>query len=205
MSNNSNSVTTESNSNSEQNVEFVPKKAFEDVTKDMHKYKSGYKEAVASVNEYQAKLKAIEEEKMREENRWKELYENKNQELEIERKKLSEKEKSVQKSIKLSALKTELGGKIKDQYLVHAQLDAIEFKEDGSIDFDSLQKVANDFRKEHGQLIPSNVNANITGNAAPTDTTLNKPKDLKSMSFEEKIQALKELEKQKPVSTKKIF
>ena len=53
----------------------------------------------------------------------------------------------------MNALKSELGGSIKDTYLVHADLEGISFKDDGSVDSESLLEVANKFRQEHGQLI----------------------------------------------------
>lgn len=173
--------------------EFVSRKAYEEVATDMHKYKRQLKEYQASLNEYQTKLKQIEEDKLKEQDRWKELYEKSTSELEAERKRNNESRSQYLRSVKMSALKQELGGKIKDVYLSHAELDKIEFKEDGSIDSESLLAVANDFRKQHSQLIPSSDNTDITSHAPKSFDSNSGAKDLKSMTMDEKVALLKQI------------
>lgn len=170
----------------------VAKKAYEDVSKDMHKYKSKTKELEAALNEYQVKLKTIEEEKLVEEKRYKELYEKRTEELEAQKRAAKERENQYLKSLKMVELKKELGVNIKDQYLVHANVDAIEFNEDGTLNRDSLVTVANAFRQEHGQLIPKSENVNITGHGA-SNGEVTPPKSLEQMSMAEKIAMLKQL------------
>lgn len=170
----------------------VAKKAYEDVSKDMHKYKSKAKELEAALTEYQIKLKSIEEEKLVEEKRFKELYEKRTEELEAQKRAAKERENQYLKSLKMVELKKELGANIKDQYLIHANIDAIEFNEDGTLNRESLVTVANKFRQEHGELIPKSSNVNITGHAA-SNGEVTPPKTLEQMSMAEKIALLKQL------------
>jgi len=158
-----------SDKQSEEQNAFVSKKAYEEVTRDMHKNKQKAKELEAAYNELQAQLKAQEEQKMQESQQWKELYEKRQAELELERRKAQEEKNRYMTSVKLSALKQEIGANIRDEYLKFAPLDSITLTEDGLIDKESLREVANSFRKEHGQLIPSGENVNITGQAASSN------------------------------------
>lgn len=171
---------------------FVPKKAYEDVSQDMHKYKSKTKELEATLNEYQAKLKAQEEEKLAEQNRYKELFEKRTAELEAEKSKAQETTNKYLKSLKLVELKRELGANIRDEYLMHANVNEITFNEDGTLNKDSLVTVANQFRQQHGALIPKSENANITGHAA-SNGEVAPTKSLEQMSMAEKIEMLKKL------------
>lgn len=175
---------------------FVSKKAYEDVSKDMHKYKAKLKELEATVNEYQTKVKSIEEEKMVEQQRWKELAEKRAAELEAATQRAKENENRFLKSLKMVELKKELGANIRDEYLVHANVSAIEFNEDGSLNRDSLVTVANDFRQKHGQLIPKSENVNITGHAA-SNGEVSPPKSIQQMTMAEKIALLTQVKKTK--------
>jgi SMC interacting uncharacterized protein involved in chromosome segregation len=158
-----------------QSEEFVSKRAYEEVTRDMHKYKNSAKEAAAAKSEYEAKLKQLEEEKLQEQNRFKELYEREKQEREALEKKSRDKDQAYLTAVKKSALKSELGGKVKDLYLNHANLAGIEISEEGIINQESLLKVANEFRKNHGELIPVETAGDPTSTASPTDTTVSHP------------------------------
>jgi len=176
-------------SKQEENKEqFVGRKAYEEVTRDMHKYKSRMKDAEAAQTEYEAKLKAIEEQGMAEKEQWKELYEKQKEETEKERRERQSKELAYSRSVKMSALKSELGN-VRDEYLVHADINSIEFKEDGSVDPDTLSVVANDFREKHSVLIPQSQQNNITSFAPPVDSTVHtgkNPNDPSNWSMEQK-------------------
>ena len=66
-------TTNQSGSAGEEKIDFVSKSAYEDVSKDMHKFKSKLRETQAYTNELESRLKALEEEKMAEQAQWKEL------------------------------------------------------------------------------------------------------------------------------------
>lgn len=180
----------------EDSNKFVSAKAYEEVSKDMHRFKSRTKELEAAHNELLAQLKAQDEAKLIEQNKWEEIAKTREAELEAERKRAMDKEHKFNRSLKMSALKSELGGSIKDTYLIHADLEGISFKEDGTIDSESLLDVANKFRQEHGQLIAPTNNVNITGQAASTLDSFPQ-KTVDQMTHEEKVRALQELQKNK--------
>lgn len=173
--------------------DFVSKKAYEQVTKDMHKFKSRLKETEAAKAEYEAKLKALEEEKLREGEQWKELSEKYKAELDEAKQTALRLRESTITSAKRSALKAELGD-INDIYLVHADIDSIEVNEHGVPDRESLLDVANRFRKEHPILFQGSKSSNVTSFNAPINSTVQtQEKTLDQMSFAEKAQYLKSL------------
>lgn len=154
--------------------QFVSRKAYEEVTRDMHKFKKEREELKAGFNELQAQLKAQEEAKMQENEQWKQLYEKRESELEEERNKAKESNIRFTNAVKRSALKQELGGKVKDEYLSFADLSSISMSEDGMVDSETLRNVANDFRKQHGQLIPKEEGGEITGHGSTVDNVQQK-------------------------------
>lgn len=174
--------------------EYVARKAYEEVTGDMHKFKNRHKEAQARINELEARMKAAEESKLKEQDQWKELYERERQQRE-EAENVRQQEKDLYlKSIKLSALKGELGGNIKDEYLQFADVNNIEMAEDGSLSSESVKHVANQFRQDHPSLVSKQENVNITSPAAGSNVTYQQPeKSVNEMSLEEKKQYLRDL------------
>ena len=169
-----------------QEKDYVSKKAYEEVSKDMHKFKSELKAAKAARAEYEAQLKTLEEQKMRENEQWKELSEKYKVEGETERAARLQDRAIYIDTVKKSALKSELGSNIKDTYLVHANIDAIEVNENGVIDRDSLLHVANEFRQEHGSLLGTTTGVTATS-SAPSNQTLNSgQKSISDMSYDEK-------------------
>jgi hypothetical protein len=173
--------------------DFVSKKAYEEVTKDMHKFKSRYKEASAAKAEYEAKLKAIEEEKLKEQENYKALSEKYQQELEELKHSVQTEKQRNEEIIRKNALKQELGGLVKDQYLSLIDLNEIEINENGLPDKDSLLAVANKFREEHGVLIQSTKGGNPTSAPPSADGVRHQEKTLDQMSVEEKLQYLKSM------------
>lgn len=166
---------------------FVSKSAYEEVTKDMHKYKANYKELMAKLNESEAKMKAIEEEKLAEQNRWKELAERREQEKLEAMESMKKTQEHYMKSVKMSALIRELGN-INAKYLVHADLDSIVVHDDGSLSSESVTQVANKFREENPELVP-NDNAGAITDSAPADNNTfrqEKTADLDNMTADQK-------------------
>lgn len=181
---------------SDEKEQFVKRSAYEEVTADMHKYKQVVKETKAALNEREARLKAYEEEKMREQGQLKELLDKRDKEIEELRRSTETEKSRYIRAVKMNALKQELGGKIRDEYLSHANVDAIELREDGSLSPESIQLVANKFREEHSVLIPSNNSNSITNQAPVTNQTVNSgQRKLSEMTFEERSALLKNLKK----------
>lgn len=179
----------------EQN-DFVRKQAYEEVSRDMHKFKNRLKEEAARAAEYEARLKALEEEKLIEQKKFEELYQREKKQREQAESARNQEKNLYLRAVKLSALKAELGN-VKDVYLSHADIDGIEIREDGSLSSESVKAVADKFRQEHPTLIPKQSGSNITNPASPTSfgaTSNEKP--LSKMSFEEKAAMLKSLKNQ---------
>lgn len=169
---------------------FVKRQAYEEVSQDMHKFKAKARDAEARAAEYEAKLKAAEEAKMMDEKRYQELYERekKDKELAVAR---SQKERELYlRAVKMTALKSELGN-VKDEYLTHAAIDKIEIKDDGSLNSESVREVANQFRQNHPQLLPTERGGNITNFSSPTSFKPTGPKTLQEMTYSEKSEYLR--------------
>jgi hypothetical protein len=175
-----------------EDAQFVKKQAYEEVSQDMHKFKMRAKEAEARAAEYEARLKAQEEAKLMDEKRFQELYEREKKQRE-DAERTSKKERELYlRAVKLTALKSELGP-VKDEYLTHAEIDKIELNADGSLSSESVRQVANNFRQNHAQLLPTQAGGNITSYASPTSFSPAKPKSLSEMSYAEKAAMLKQL------------
>ena len=186
----------ENESNQDPKDQFVAKKAYEEVSRDMHKNKAKARDLEAKLNESEAKLKAVEEKTMMEEKRWQELYEK-----EKEEKKgiVSAREKDLEmylKSAKKSALKQELGGKVKDIYLNNGAIEEIELNDDGTLSSESVLKVANKFRNDFPEVIPTGDSLDINGNASPTLIDQNKQVDMSKMTKEQRFEYNSNLLKQ---------
>lgn len=165
---------------------FVPKTAYEEVSKDMHKYKSKVKDAEARAAELEARMKAIEEAKLMEEKRFEELYQKERDAREKAENALKQTNEHYIRSVKMTALMRELGN-IKPKYLQHANLDEIIVRDDGSLSSESVVAVANKFRQENPELVPT-TNAGNLNDVAPTNTTIttNKTVDMDKLSLDEK-------------------
>lgn len=180
-----------SSSTDDNSEQYVPRKALEEVSSDMHKFKTKWKEAEAARNEYEAKLKRIEDERLEETQQYKTLWEKAQQEKEAIENQFKETKNSYLNTFKKMELKRELGG-IKDAYLVHADLSQVEINEDGTINKDSVLRAANKFREEYGELIPKSAEKDPTGSASPTNVSVHS-KRLEEMSFQEKMEAYRKL------------
>lgn len=187
--------------------QYVAKKAFEDVSRDMHKYKSKLKEKDAYTNELEARLKSIEEEKLAEKQQWEELYKKRDSELTELKHEIDERDRTYLEQVKRNALKNELGGKIKDEFLVHADLNGIQFTDSGTVDQDSLLNVANDFRGKYPEVIPTEAATQVTGTASPSNTTVSNSelKPLSQMTHEEKKALLNSPEMQAEYKAKGLL
>lgn len=185
MSNVSNATAntnTESTSSEKKEEGFVPRNAYEEVSKDMHKYKSANKELAAKVSEYEARMKALADSKLEEEKRFEELYRKEQDERKKAEDALKKTNEHYIKSVKMTALMRELGN-IKPKYLQHAALDEIIVHEDGSLSSESVIAVANKFRQENPELVPAGNVGNLNDSAPASETFKNeKPLDLEALS-----------------------
>lgn len=166
--------------------QFVARSAYEEVSRDMHKYKATNKELTARLNELETRVKTAEETKLQEEKRFEELYQKERETREKAEQALKNTNDHYVRSVKMTALMRELGN-IKPKYLTHAALDEIEVREDGSLSSESVTKVANKFRQENPELVPTQNAGNIN-DQAPANNTFNaqEKRTLENMTQEEK-------------------
>ena len=177
----------------QQKEEYVSRKAYEEVTRDMHKFKQKQKEEAAARAELEARLKAQEEAELREKEQWKELFEKKEQELTQFKDELSQKDRAITMQAKRNALRSELGN-IKDEYLNLARLDDLELDEYGAVTNESLHGVANRFREDHPALVSSTPAPKITNQAPDTNSAVNSNgNDVSKLSLEQKKAKLREV------------
>lgn len=170
--------------------QFVPKKAYESVSADMHKYKQSNRELKARLNEIEANLKAQEEERLKETDQYKTLYEKEKAERERVANEVASERQRLSDFQKRSALKQALGGSVKDEYLAHADLASIEVLENGSLSPESVESVANKFRSDHPMLIPPSNEQQITNQAAAGKPPQKQEKTLAEMTYAEKAALL---------------
>lgn len=191
MSDENNQVSDQGNNISSASTEkdqFVHKKAFEDVSKDMHKFKAKLKDKEAYIAELEAKQTAIEEAALVESQQYKALFEKRNDEFERLKQEVDDRDRKYLEAVKKNALKNELGGSIKEEYLMHADMSSIQFSEGSTIDRDSLTAVANSFRQKYPELVPVIHSSNITGPSSPSNTTAGQTtlKPLSQLTIQEK-------------------
>ena len=169
----------------------IDPKAYKKVSEDMHKYKAEKKEMAMELARLKADLEAQQKAKLEEQNRFEELYRKAEQEKNNLLQERQQEKQLFVDAVKKSALKTELGGNIKDQYLNLADFSSIEVREDGSLDSETVREAANKFRQDHPALVPSSASGSINSIAPPVNPAIsNQPKSINEMTKEEKIAAL---------------
>ena len=94
-------VQPQTESTSQEETKFVPATAYKEVSSDMHKFKNRAREAEAKANELAERIKAIEEDKLKEQQRFEELYEREKAEREAELRKYSHRYKSKKPGVQM--------------------------------------------------------------------------------------------------------
>jgi len=122
------------------------------------------------LNEYKLAQKSIEEQKMVEQGKYKELVQEREKELEAIRQENLSYKKSFDKAIKISAFREKLGGIIENSaYYDFVNVDAIIIEpETGMVDMASVDAAVNQFKKEHPRLYTPK-----TSRTLPTDAPAN--------------------------------
>lgn len=111
------------------------------------------KKTQAERDEYKDKLKHLEEQKLIEQNRYKELYESRQKELE-EIKSIRDKEKlAFVEQRKLQAFIESVGGLKRQDYVKFIDTDKIIVESDGSFNKDSLQEYVESFKHSFPELL----------------------------------------------------
>lgn len=155
--------------------EFVSRKAYQEVSQDMHKYKKQLKEVEAKLNEYQAKIETTEKEKLEEQERWKELYQKeKEARTSIEQSYQKDRENflSVHKK---QAVKDALGGFKRPEYSSFIDASKVEFNEDGTLDKQSVEAEVQRIKENYPEIIKQEQKRELPNNEAPKPSNNEKP------------------------------
>lgn len=150
----------------EQEEAFVPKKAYQEVTKDMMKYKSEMKNLSAQIEQLKAEKEAKEVATLQEQEKWHDLYKKSETKLaQLAQERDSERNKFVDFH-KKNAVIEKLGGFKKPEYTKFINTQEIEVREDGSVDENSVLAQVEKIRKEYPELIKVSHKTDLP-NAAP--------------------------------------
>lgn len=145
---------------------FVPKKAYQEVSKDMLKYKTEMKNLAAQLSQLQAEKEAKEVAQLQEQEKWHDLYKKSEAKLaQLAQERDTERNKFVDFH-KKNAVIEKLGGFKKPEYTKFINTNEIEMNEDGSIVEDSINAQVEKIRKTYPELIKSSPKGELP-NAAP--------------------------------------
>ena len=163
----------------------VSRKAFEEVSDSMHKFKRRNKEMEMELNRIKAEQEIRERESLKEKEDYKALAERLEAQLE-ETSRL--KQESEQKTInfhKKNAVIQALGGFKKESYSSFIELGNISVDESGNLNQGDVQREVDRIRQNHPELLKSFKSANLPNEAANSDVATG-GKDYKNMSPQEK-------------------
>ena len=159
----------------ESNEEFVPKKAYKEVSDDMFKYKNKLKETEALLNQMAAEKEAASIQSLKENEQWKTLYEKNQAHLDaLEATRAQEKDQFVNYHKKQAVLK-ELGGFKKDEYTNFINVSSIELDDEGNVSPVSLVAEVNRIKQSYPELIKSAPANNLPSNAPKSIEVAGKP------------------------------
>lgn len=123
------------------------------------------KELEATLEQFQTQQKQAEEEKLRANQQYKELAEQKELELNKILQERDLERAAAIKHQKILAFKENVGDLVNPAYSKLVDWDAIQVDENGSVDVDSLKEYGNQFRAEHASLFKNSTTPSPTSHA----------------------------------------
>ena len=153
------------------------------------------KAAKEKARAFEAAAKAAQEDKLKEQNEWKLLAEQREKDLLEERKARTEIEGSIVEAYKRNAFIRQLGGRLKnDRYFDFVDTDRIVYNpETKQVDESSVKSVVADFLREHSSLVESK--AGKMPNVAPGEAAKFGVKEPDQMTSEEIMNELRKFGK----------
>ncbi len=129
----------------------------------------------------QAEREEADRTRLAEQARFKELYETEKKKASDLDARIKEMTQGQIEARKREAIKAELGGVRKDDYLKFADLSAVQVNDDGSVDTESVRAAANKFREAYPELVTGKAGSKLP-NEAGSGYTPPKLKPLSEMS-----------------------
>lgn len=151
--------------------DFVSKKAYGEVSADMHRYKGELKDMKAQLNQLQAEKEATKNEALAEQGRWEELYKGSQTNLDQLK---SEREDESKKFIdfhKKNSVLQKLGGFKRDEYNSFINTESISLNDDGSVNEDSVMTEMDRIKQQYPELINIGSGSKLP-NEAPAQQTI---------------------------------
>lgn len=133
--------------------DFVSKKAYQDVSNDMHKYKNDLRDAKAMLAQIKADKEVADKERLAEEGKWQELYESNQGELESLRSARKDEQNKFVDYHKKNSVLNKIGGFKRDEYNNFIDVESIKMNEDGSIDDETLTAEIDRVRQNYPELL----------------------------------------------------
>lgn len=132
------------------------------------------------------------ESKLKEQNEWKTLAEQKEKEAAEEKARRAELESTILESVKLSAFQKHLGGKIKDDaYYQFVDTEKIAYNpETKRVDEQSVKDVVADFVKRHSSLVEFSKGRMPNEAASSVKTSSKSTEDMSTEELKEYIKVL---------------
>ncbi len=175
----------------EQAEDYVSKKAYKEVSQDMHKYKSELQSTKAKLAEIEAIQEAKEQERLEEQGKWEELYKKSQEQFKtLQSEREQEKSKFVDYHKKNSVLQ-KIGGFKRDEYNNFINVKDIQMNEDGSIDENSLTAEVDRIKQEYPELLKATPSVKLPKEAPNQGEIGNK--SYEEMSEHEKAQLKRSL------------
>lgn len=155
--------------NKDEKEEFVPRKAYEEISNDMHKKKRLLKETQAELARLKAEREIEAREALKAQEDWKgvaERIEAENQELAKQNEKIK---KASENKDKIRAVIQAIGGFKKDSYVRWIEVDNIAIDENGNVNTNDVQREADRIRQEYPELLKSSKSVNLPNEAPNSD------------------------------------
>jgi len=140
--------------NPDQKEDFVKHSTYQKILHEKRNLAAKHAETVARLAELESANKEKQETELREQNKFQELLEQREKELQETRSRLEETNKSIEWADKMRAFQDALGhSKLDSAYYSLVPVDEIQYGEDGRIDQENLVSVVNTFKTTHSRLI----------------------------------------------------
>jgi hypothetical protein len=153
---------------------------------DQHKASQAKaREAAAQLEALKAEKDEADKARMAEQAKFKELWEAAEKKAQALDGQIKQMTASQIEAKKREALKSELGGVRKDDYLKFADLSSVHLGEDGSVDIESVKATANKFREAYPELVSPKSGVKPLPGEAAAGYQPPKPKSLAEMTSAE--------------------